>query len=95
MIVRCSIFIFKENHVFIEEEDNSSDKVVMVVEELDGIDIDVDDIDIHDIGNLVDLPSLIFIDEECGNFNVVDDDGELTVKNNRNKSSEVLQTYRC
>ena len=34
--------IFKENHVFIEEED----KVVMVEEELDSIDID-------SIGNLV------------------------------------------
>ena len=30
-------FIFKENHVFIEEEDNTSDKVVIVEEELDGI----------------------------------------------------------
>ena len=30
-------FIFKENHVFIEEEDNTSAKVVRVEEELDGI----------------------------------------------------------
>ena len=43
--------IFKENHVFIEEEDNSSDKTGMAEEELDGIDID-------SIGNFVDLPSL-------------------------------------
>ena len=33
----------------------------MVEEELDGIDID-------GIGNLVDLPRLMFIDEECGNL---------------------------
>ena len=43
---RRSNSIFKKNHVFIEEEDNRSDKVVMFEEELDGIDID-------SIGNLV------------------------------------------
>ena len=32
--MRCSSFIFKENHVFIEEEDNLS--VVLAEEELDG-----------------------------------------------------------
>ena len=42
--MRCSSFIFKENHVFIEEEDNLSDKVVLTEEELDGIGI-------HGIGN--------------------------------------------
>ena len=31
-------YIFKENHVFIEEEDNSSDKVAIVMEGLDSID---------------------------------------------------------
>ena len=41
----CLYCIFKENQVFIEEEDYSSDKVAIVMEELDGI------------GNLVDLPS--------------------------------------
>ena len=45
----CSSSAFKENHIFIEEE-NPSDKVVMVKEELDGTDIDR-------IGNIVDLPS--------------------------------------
>ena len=50
-IMRRSSSIFKENHIFIEEKDNRSDKVVMVEEELDGIDID-------SVGNLVDLPSL-------------------------------------
>ena len=49
--MRRSSSIFKENHVFTEEEENRSDKVFVVEEELDGIDID-------SIGNLVDLPSL-------------------------------------
>ena len=60
----------------------------MVEEELDGIDID-------STGNLVDLPRLMFIDEEFGNFKVVLDGGELTRNNNREKSSEVLQAYKC
>ena len=38
--MRRSSFIFKENHLF-TEEDNHSDKVVTVEKELDGIDIDV------------------------------------------------------
>ena len=29
-IMRCSSFIFKENHAFIEEKDNCSGKVVIV-----------------------------------------------------------------
>ena len=49
--MRRSSLILKENRVFIEEEDNPSDKVVIVEEDLDGI------------GNLVDLPRLIFINE--------------------------------
>ena len=32
-----SSFIFKENHVLIEEEDNPSDKVDIAKEELEGI----------------------------------------------------------
>ena len=54
--MRRSSFVFKENHLF-NEEDNRSDKDVTVEEELDGIDVD-------GIGNLVDLPRLMFIDEE-------------------------------
>ena len=50
-----SRFILQENQVFIEEEDNPSDKVVIVDKELDGIDIDGN-------GNLVDLLRLMFID---------------------------------
>ena len=57
-IMRRSSFIFKENHVFIEEEENLSNKVAMVEEELDGIDMD-------DIGNLMDLPRLMLINVEC------------------------------
>ena len=43
-------------------------KNVIVEEELDCIDID-------DIGNLEDSPRLVFINEECGNLIVVNDDG--------------------
>ena len=38
--MRRSSSIFKENYVFIEEEDRPSDKVVIVENELNGIDID-------------------------------------------------------
>ena len=34
-----------------------------------------DGIDINGIGNLMDLPKLMFIDEECGNLKVVVDGG--------------------
>ena len=43
-------------------------KLNAVEEEQDGIDID-------GIGNLMDLPKLMFIDEECGNLKVVVDGG--------------------
>ena len=43
---------------------NPSNKVDTIEEELDGIDI-------YGIGNLMDLLRLIFIDEECGNLQVV------------------------
>ena len=36
----------------------------------------------------MDLPSLMFIDEECGNLSVVVDGGELTKNNNRKKSQK-------
>ena len=45
--MRRSSLIFIENRVFTEEE-NTSDKVVIVEEELDGINID-------GIGNLLDI----------------------------------------
>ena len=37
----------------------------------------------------------MFIDEECGNFKVVVDGGQLTRNNNRKEKSEVLRAYRC
>ena len=68
-------FIFDENHFFIEEETPQSKKV--------GINID-------GIGNIMDLPGLMFIDEECGNLKEVVDGGELTRINDRTRKSEVL-----
>ena len=61
--------------VFIEE-DSPSEKVVIVEEELDGIDTD-------GTGNLEDLPRLVFIDEESGNLKAAIDGGELTRNNNK------------
>ena len=49
--MKRSSFICEENHVFIEEE-NPSDKVVTIEEELDAVQVD-------GIGNLVDLPGLM------------------------------------
>ena len=58
------------------------------LEELDCVDVD-------GIGNLEDLPRLVFIDEECENINkVVVDAGEVTRNINKKKDSVVLQAYR-
>ena len=57
----------------------------MVEEELDGLDI-------NDIANLVDLPRLMFIDEECRNLKVVVDELDLT-RNIDRKSSDLLREY--
>ena len=52
---------------------NPSEKIVIVKEELDGIDID-------DIGILAHLLRIVFIREECGNLvKVFLDGGELTI----------------
>ena len=51
--MRRACFVFIGNHLFIGE-DNRSEKIVMIGEELDGIDVD-------GIGNLVDLSAIIFI----------------------------------
>ena len=64
----------KKNYGFIQEG-NPSEKVVIVEEELDGIDID-------DIGNLEDSPRL-------RNLIVVNNGGELTKKINQKKKSGV------
>ena len=59
-------------------------KNVIDEEELDGINID-------GIGNLEDSLRLVFIDEECGNLIVVNDDEKLTRNINQKKNSDVLQ----
>ena len=46
-----SLFIFKVNHVFMEEKDSPVEKVVIDEEKLDGIDI-----------NLENLPRIVSID---------------------------------
>ena len=65
-----SSIIFKNITVLLKTS-NSTEKNVIVGEELNCIDID-------DIGNLEDSPRLVFINEECGNLIVVNDGGELT-----------------
>ena len=70
LIFYVSSFIFKESHVSFAE-DNPSETIVIVEEELDGIDRD-------DIGNLEDLLRLVLINGECGNPKIVVDGGELT-----------------
>ena len=85
-VIRRSIIIFEENYVFIEEG-NPQTKLIQMrknkMELKDGI------------GNLMDFPRLLFIDEECGNLKVVVDGGEFTRNDNRKGKSEVLQAYRC
>ena len=49
-----SIFIFKVNHVFMEEKDNPAEKVVIDEEELEGFELD-------GILNLENLPRTVFI----------------------------------
>ena len=65
-----STFIFKDKHVLVEQH-NPSEKIKIVKEEVDGINID-------DIGNLEDLPGIVFIHEECGNLKVFIDSGKLS-----------------
>ena len=77
------MFYFQKTRPFVEE-DNLSEKNVIVEEGLDYIDID-------DIGNLEDSPGLVFIDEECENLVLVNDGGELPSNINQKKKSEVLQ----
>ena len=88
-----SNFIFKENHVLLDEkilklivEDKLSEKIVIVKEELDGTDID-------DIEDLEDLLKIVFLHQKWRNLKVFLDGGELT-KNNHEKPG-VLQAYRC
>ena len=66
---------------------NPSEKIVIVKEELDGIDID-------DIGNLEDLLRIVFIHKECGNLKVFVDGRELAGIINKKNKPGVLQAYR-
>ena len=77
-----SSLIFKNITISLKKS-NSSEKNVIVGEELDCIGID-------DIGNLEDSPSLVFISEECGNLIEVIDGGELT-ENISSKKADILQ----
>ena len=65
-----------------------SEKIVIIKEELDGVDID-------DIGNLEDLLGIVFIHEECGNVKVFVDSREFTGNINKKNKPGVLQGYRC
>ena len=60
-------------------EDKTSEKIVIVEEQLDGIDRD-------GTGNLEDLLKLVFINEDCWNPKVVVDGGEVARNINQKKS---------
>ena len=77
-----SSIIFKNITVSLKKS-NSSEKNVIVGEELNCIDID-------DVGNLEHSPRLVFINEEYGNLIVVNDCVELT-ENISQKKADVLQ----
>ena len=47
--------------------------------------------DINDIENLQNLPRFVFIDKECGNLKLVNDDKELTRNINQKKKLDVSQ----
>ena len=78
-----SCYIFKKNRGFIEE-DNPSEKAVIVEEELNRVNID-------DTGTLEDLPRFVVIDEAFGNLKVFNDGGELTRNISQKKKADVLQ----
>ena len=79
-IILLSSFNFKENHVFSEEKDNLSEKVIIAEEELDCVDMD-------SIGNVENLPRLVLIDKERENCNVVADGRKLTRNINKKKET--------
>ena len=81
-----SSLIFKENR-FCIEEDNPQEKLIIIVQEQDGICI-------ADTEKLENLPRLVFIDNECGNANVVVDGRELTRNIMKKRISIVLKAYR-
>ena len=70
----CFIFLVlfsKKSHGFIEEDKLS--EIVANQSDIDGID------------KLEGLPRFVFINEECGNLEVVNDGGELTGDINQKK----------
>ena len=75
-----SNFIFKENHIFIEEENNSSKNFILVDKELDGI------------RGFQILLRLVFIYVKCGNLKVVVDGGALNRNINQKKKSDFSQS---
>ena len=75
-----SNFIFKENHIFIEEENNSSKNFILVDKELDGI------------RGFQILLRLVFIYVKCGNLKVVVDGRELNRNINQKKKSDFPQS---
>ena len=75
----CFIFlVFSKKKNNLIAEDNPSQKVLIVEEDLDCTDID-------DVENLKDLPKLVFIHEECQNLEVVNDGRELIRNINQKK----------
>ena len=62
------------------KKSNASEKNVIVGGELDCIDID-------DFGNLGDSPRVVFINEECGNLIVVNDDGQFNENISRKRQT--------
>ena len=51
--------------------------------------------DIDDLGNLKDLPRLVFIDQECGNNKVFNNCRKFTRNIKKKRKPDVLQAYRC
>ena len=79
----------KEANVYeIKTQRLRSQKVIIVEEELEGIDID-------GIGNLEDLLKVVFIDKAFGNLKINIDDGELTRNINRKTKSDLFQAFWC
>ena len=65
--MKSSSFIFEENHVFSEE---GNPQTILMQLRKNKMEFDIDG-----IGNVMDLPKLMFIDEEYGNLKVVVDGG--------------------
>ena len=88
--MKRSSFIFEENHVFLEGETPQTKLLKLRKNQIKFIYIYIYIYIIYGIGNLIDLPRIIFIDEECGNHKVVVDGGQFTRNNNKKRKSEIL-----